>query len=137
MSQPPARIASLDALRGLAILGILAVNVQSFAMPSAARLNPAVQGDLDPASWWVWLATYVLADGKFIAVFAMLFGAGIVLQARRAEDRGRAPGPLHYRRMAVLLVLGLLHAYLVWYGDWLVPLAVCGAVAFPYRALSP
>ena len=128
----PSRIAALDALRGV---GILAVNVQSFALVSAARWNPAVQGELRGASGAACLATWVLADGKFIALFAMLFGAGIVLLAARAERAGRDPARVHSRRCAALLVLGVLHAYLLWYGDWLLPLAVCGAIAFPYRAL--
>ena len=137
MNDPPSRIGSLDALRGAALLGILAVNVQSFAFVAAARWNPAVQGELRGASGAAWLATWVLADGRFIAVFAMLFGAGIVLLAARAERAGRDPARLHYRRCAALLVLGLLHAYLLWYGDWLLALAVCGALAFPYRVLTP
>jgi uncharacterized protein len=137
MADPPPRISSIDALRGLAILGILVVNVQSFALVAAARWNPTVQGNLAGANWWVWLGTHVLFDGKFIAIFAMLFGASIVLQAESCARRGVSAARTHYRRMAVLLGVGLLHAHLLWYGDWLVILAVCGAVAFLYRGLPP
>jgi len=135
MADSPLRISSVDALRGLVILGILVVNVQSFAFVAAARWNPTVQGNLAGANWWVWLGTHVIFDGKFTAIFAMLFGASIVLQAEGCARRGVSAARTHYRRMAVLLALGLLHAHLLWYGDWLAILAVCGAVAFLYRGL--
>lgn len=134
MPQPASRIISLDALRGVGILGILPVHVQSFAMVVAARLNPAVGGNLDGANGWIWLVTAVLADGKFLAIFAMLFGAGLLLlSARGAGDVER----LHHRRMALLGGIGLLHAYLLWYGDMLVTFALCGALVFALRALPP
>jgi uncharacterized protein len=136
MAEPPPRISSLDALRGVAVLGILVVNIQSYAFVASARTNPTVQGDLHGGNWWVWLLTYVLFDGKFIALFAILFGASIVLLANRSERRGIPAGPVHFRRLAILLVIGLLHAYLLWYGDWLTTLAVTGGLAFLYRDLS-
>src|SRR2546426_11111918 len=116
------RIASLDVLRGVGVLGMLAVHIQLFAFPSLARWNPTAYGDLRGLNWWVWLATFVLADGKFIAIFAMLLGASIVMQS---ADRAGPAWRAHVRRMAALLVLGLAHAYLLWYGDMLVSLAVC------------
>lgn len=137
MAGPPPRISSLDALRGVAVLGILVVNIQSFAFVRAARTNPTVQGDLEGANWWVWLVTYVMFDGKFISMFAILFGASIVLLVDRCARRGVAATPIHIRRMVILLAIGLLHAHLLWYGDWLATLAVSGAVAFLYRDLSP
>lgn len=137
MAGPPPRISSLDALRGVAVLGILVVNIQSFAFVRAARTNPTVQGDLEGANWWVWLVTYVMFDGKFISMFAILFGASIVLLVDRCARRGVPATPIHIRRMVILLAVGLLHAHLLWYGDWLATLAVSGAVAFLYRDLSP
>jgi uncharacterized protein len=137
MPAPVSRIIALDALRGAGILGILVVHVQLFAMPLATRSNPTVYGDLAGAGGAVWLATYVLADGKFIAIFAMLFGAGIAMLAARREAAGLPAASLHYRRMAALLVVGVLHAYLAWYGDMLVTFALCGALVFLHRELSP
>jgi len=137
MADPTARLSSVDTLRGVAVLGILVVNIQAFAFVAAARTNPPVQGDLHGVNWWIWLATRVLFDGKFLSMFAMLFGASIALLARRCAQRGVATGPIHYRRMTILLVIGLLHAHLLWYGDWLVPLALSGAVAFLYHDLPP
>jgi len=131
-----ARIQSLDVLRGVGVLGMLAVHIQLFALPGLARWNPTAYGDFSGVNWWVWLATSVLADGKFISIFAMLLGASIVMSPRRADRAIPAWRP-HVRRMAALLVLGLLHAYLLWYGDMLVPLALCGAVVFLARGLAP
>jgi uncharacterized protein len=116
---------------------MLATHIQLFAFPSLARWNPTAYGDLRGPNWWVWLATYVLADGKFITIFAMLLGVSIVMQAPRVGARAIPAWRAHMRRMAVLLVLGLLHAYLLWYGDMLVLLALCGTVVFVARRLTP
>ena len=132
----PARIKSLDVLRGVGVLGMLAVHIQLFAFPSLARWNPTAYGDFRGINWWVWLATSVLADGKFITIFAMLLGVSIVMMAGEAGDRAVPAWRVHLRRMLVLLILGLLHAYLLWYGDMLVPLALSGAVVFFARRLS-
>ena len=133
----PTRIRSLDVLRGVGVLGMLAVHIQLFAFPSLARWNPTAYGDLRGVNWWVWFTTSVLADGKFIALFAMLLGASIVILPGRASDRAVPAWRVHLRRMAALLLLGLLHAYLLWYGDMLVSLALCGVVVFVARRLSP
>ena len=137
MAELPPRISSLDALRGVAVLGILLVNIPSFAFVAAARANPTVQGPLDGAHWWMWLLTYVMFDGKFISMFAISFGASIVLLVDRRARRNAPAASIHIRRMVILLAIGLLHAHLLWYGDWLVTLAVSGAVAFLYRDVSP
>jgi uncharacterized protein len=115
---------------------MLAVHIQLFAFPSLARWNPTAYGDFTGLNWWVWLATSLLADGKFITIFAMLLGVSIVMLAGEAGDRGVPAWRVHMRRMTVLLILGLLHAYLLWYGDMLVPLALSGAVVFFFRRLS-
>ena len=116
---------------------MLAVHIPLFAFPSVARWNPTAYGDFTGLNWWAWLVTSLLADGKFITIFAMLLGASIVMLASDASARGVAAWRTHMRRMAALLVLGLLHAYLLWFGDMLVPLALSGAVAFFARKLSP
>ena len=130
------RIDAIDVLRGAALLGILVMNVQAFAMPQAAYFNPTAYGDLEGANLYVWLAGRMLADQKFMTIFSMLFGAGIVLMAGRAEARGEARR-LHYRRMAWLAVIGLLHAHLLWQGDILFLYAVCGMAVYPLRRLGP
>lgn len=131
------RIASLDLLRGIAVLGILVMNVQTFSMPEAAYLNPTMWGDLGGINLATWHLSHLLADTKFIAVFSILFGAGVCLFADRAEARGGRAAGLHYRRMFWLLVFGLAHAYLLWIGDILAPYAVCGCLAFMLRKWRP
>ena len=132
-----ARIRSLDVLRGVGVLGMLAVHIQLFAYPTIARWNPNAWGDLSGVNWAVWLATSVLADGKFISIFAMLFGAGLVMLSDARERSAAQAWRAHLVRTAALLVLGAAHAYLLWFGDMLVPLALCGAVVFLACRLSP
>jgi uncharacterized protein len=124
-------------LRGVAVLGMLAVHIQLFAFPSAARWNPTAYGDFRGINWLVWLVTSLLADGKFISIFATLLGASIVMLPQTAANRGVPAWRVHVLRMGALLVLGLVHAYGVWYGDMLVPLALCGFVVYLARGLSP
>ena len=134
---PGERTQSLDVLRGVAVLGILVMNIQAYSMIPAAYMNPVALGPLRGADWFAWLAGHVFADRKFISIFSMLFGAGIVIFAKRAEARGDSPAGLHYRRMAWLLLFGLAHAYLLWYGDILTTYAVCGALLYPLWRLPP
>ena len=139
-TQPTAskeRIAALDILRGFAILGILIMNIQSFAMPGAAYLNPMAYGDMTGANRWVWILSHVFADQKFMTIFSLLYGAGIVLVTDRAEAKtGRSAG-LHYRRNLWLLVIGLVHAHLIWYGDILVAYSLCSLFAYLLRKKKP
>ncbi len=131
------RIASLDVLRGFALVGILVMNIQVFSMPAAAYTNPTVWGGLSGADLAVWLFGQLFVNQKFLFLFSLLFGAGICLFADRIEARGGRPAPVHYRRMAWLLVFGLAHAYLLWIGDILVPYAVCGSFLWLARRLGP
>jgi uncharacterized protein len=134
---PGERLATLDVLRGVALLGILVINIQSFAMVEAAYLNPTAYGDLTGLNRWVWIVSHVIGDMKFMTLFSVLFGAGIVLVTTRAEKSGRSAAWLHYRRTFWLLVIGLMHAYLLWYGDILVAYALCAVPAFLFRRVRP
>ena len=131
-----ARIDSIDVLRGFALLGILIMNIQLFAMPEAAYYNPTAYGDLEGANLYVWLGGRLLADQKLMTIFSMLFGAGIVLMTSRADARGETRH-VHYRRMGWLAIIGLAHAHLLWAGDILFLYAVCGMLVYPFRGLSP
>lgn len=130
------RIASIDLLRGVAVCGILTMNIQSFAMPFEAYSNPAAYGSNAGFDLWIWRLQHVLADQKFMTVFSMLFGAGICLMTSRAAERGPTLG-LHYRRMTALLLFGLAHGWLVWYGDILFTYALGGMAIYPCRKLRP
>jgi uncharacterized protein len=131
------RIATLDVLRGFAVLGILAMNIQSYSMIGAAYFSPTAFGDLSGANYWIWRLSDLLANMKFVTIFSMLFGAGIVLMSERAAAAGSSPAGLHYRRMAWLLLFGLVHAYLLWSGDILVTYALSGLIVFLFRRLRP
>lgn len=129
------RIVSLDILRGVAVLGILVMNIQSFSMPSAAYINPTAYGDLTGLNKWVWILSHLLASQKFMSIFSMLFGAGVLIFTENAMAKGRNCAALHYRRMAWLMVFGLLHGYLLWYGDILFTYSLCGMLLFVFRKL--
>ena len=133
----PDRIDALDLLRGFAVLGILVMNIQSYGMPGSAYFFPTSFGDMGGLNGLVWWIGDLLFESKFITIFSMLFGAGIALMSDRARASGRGFAGLHYRRMGWLLVIGLIHAYLLWSGDILVSYAVCGLVVFLFRRSSP
>ena len=140
MIQPAAhqeRILPLDVLRGFAVLGILIMNVQALSMPYSAYGNPASYGDFSGINRLVWLFGRLFADQKFMTLFSLLFGAGIYLVTSRIASRGQSPAGPHYRRMAALLVAGLIHAYLIWYGDILVTYALCGMVVYFFSEPAP
>ncbi len=107
------RIVSIDLMRGIAVLGILIMNIQTFAMIGAAYMNPTAYGDLTGINKWVWIFSHVLASEKFMSIFSILFGAGVLLFSAKALEKGRKSGPLHYRRMMWLFIFVMLHAYLI------------------------
>ncbi|MCY3969180.1 MAG: DUF418 domain-containing protein [Acidobacteria bacterium] len=131
------RIAALDVLRGFAVLGILAMNVQSYSMITAAYVNPTANEKGAGIGFAVWLLSHVFFDTKFMSIFSTLFGAGMALMAERAAARNASATGVHYRRQFWLLVLGLAHAHLIWYGDILVPYALCGFILYSLRNLKP
>jgi uncharacterized protein len=121
----------------VALLGILVLNVQSFSMIAAAYSNPWAYGDLTGANYAVWFITHVFFEQKFLTLFSVLFGAGIVMMTQRIEARGRSALGQHYRRAFWLIVFGLLHAHLLWYGDILFTFGMCGLVVYWFRKLPP
>ncbi len=131
------RIQSLDLLRGFAVLGILLMNVQSFSMIGAAYFNPNASGYFDGTDRIIWIVVHVLADSKFMTLFSILFGAGIVLMTERAADAGARPLWLHYKRTFWLLVIGVAHAYLLWFGDVLVWYGLCALGVVWFRKVRP
>jgi uncharacterized protein len=118
--EPPPRIHALDIVRGVAVMGILAMNIVAFAMPFNAYMNPAAFGSHGPADYASWLFSFIFIDGKMRGLFSFLFGASMLLVIDRAEAKGESPAGIHFRRMAWLLFFGLIHFYLIWYGDILI-----------------
>ena len=131
------RIASLDFLRGIAILGILVMNIYAFAMPLAAYFNPFRMGGDGTWNIGTWVFTHIIFDQKFMTIFAMLFGAGIVLMMERAEARGAGFGRIFFRRQFVLLLIGLAHLVFLWLGDILSYYALISMAMFFFRHWSP
>lgn len=131
------RIISLDRLRGVAILGILVMNIYAFAMPFIGYMNPLRMGGTEPWNLGTWIFTHLLFDQKFISIFAVLFGAGLVLMTSRAEARGSKPGRIYLRRQLWLMVIGAIHGYLLWIGDILFVYALIGLLAYLFRKRQP
>lgn len=129
----PQRLHSMDAMRGCAIFGIFMVNIQVMAMPFEWAMNPHYS---EGADVWAWAVTRTLFESNFVAIFSMLFGAGLILQMNSAMKKGVAFGPLYLRRLAVLMVMGLLHGTLLFLGDILLLYSVLGLVLFFCRKLQ-
>jgi uncharacterized protein len=129
------RIATLDILRGVAVMGILAMNIVGFAMPVQAYFNPLAYGGAEGADLAAWAINIVFFDGKMRGLFSFLFGASMLLILDRAEAKEESPAGIHYRRMAWLLLFGLAHYYLVWSGDILAHYALIGMIAFLYHRM--
>ncbi|MDQ3077857.1 MAG: DUF418 domain-containing protein [Pseudomonadota bacterium] len=136
-TEAPPRIATLDIVRGVAVMGILAMNIVAFAMPPAAYMNPLAYGMETSADFVSWLASFILFDGKMRGLFSFLFGASILLVIQRAQAKDEPAKSVHFRRMAWLLVFGLIHYYLIWYGDILTGYALIGMLAWLFRDKQP
>lgn len=132
---PGGRIATLDLIRGVAILGILAVNIAGFAGPMAATLSPAWNGAPNAGDEIAFLTTFVLFEGKMRGLLSLLFGASMVLLIESAEARGRNGDALQLRRLLWLAVIGYLHFALLWWGDILFAYAFAGFFALLLRHL--
>ena len=131
------RIASLDRLRGVAILGILVMNIYAFAMPFAAYFDPLRMGGTEAYNIGTWMFTHIFFDQKFMSIFAMLFGAGLILMTERAEARGAKPARFYFRRQFWLIVIGAIHGYLIWMGDILFAYALIGMLVYLFRRRRP
>jgi uncharacterized protein len=134
---PPQRILTLDIVRGVAVMGILAMNIVDFAMPPQAYVNPAAYGTESAADRIVWLLGFIFIDGKMRGLFSFLFGASMLLVIDRAEAKGASGSAVHYRRMAWLALFGLVHFYFVWHGDILFGYAIAGMIAWFFHQLEP
>jgi uncharacterized protein len=132
------RLIALDFGRGVAILGILLLNIVGFAWPEIVYVSPrAPTGPVGPADDWTYLAILILADGKFRGLFSLLFGASRLLFVARAEAAGGDGDALQRRRLAWLALFGLAHFFLLWWGDILFLYAVCGFFALSLRHWAP
>jgi len=130
------RIEPIDILRGFALLGILIMNISSFAMPSMAYYSPVVY-DINPLNHIIYSVTHIIADQKFMAIFSMLFGASTILFINSVKKKEKSPLLLFYSRNFWLLMLGWIHSTYLWYGDILLFYALCAFILFLFKNLSP
>lgn len=134
------RIQSLDLLRGVALLGILMMNIPYFALPDAVfhHQEYAHPGD---TNFWTNMVVNVVFEGKMRAIFSMLFGVGILLftAKKEAESGGSiVVADLYYRRMLWLIVFGVVHAFgVLWFGDILYWYGIDGLLLFTVRNVVP
>ena len=131
------RIVAIDTLRGVAVLGILVMNIYAFAMPFVAYQNPLAYGGTVWYNLGTWFFTHVLFDQKFMTIFSLLFGGGLVMMMTRTEKLGSSYGWTWYRRNFWLRLIGAAHGYLIWMRDILYHYAVMGMLIYPLRNRSP
>jgi uncharacterized protein len=131
------RLTSVDVLRGFALLGILAMNIVAFAWPGPAYGNPLRGAGFEGSDRSVWFLNHLVFEAKMMTIFSMLFGAGLVLMNERAGSRGASLRGVYYRRVLWLLVIGAIHAYLIWDGDILFLYAECGLLLYLFRNKTP
>jgi uncharacterized protein len=131
------RIPAMDVLRGCAVMGILWMNITAFALPQAAYFNPAAGGALTGGDVAFWAVSLIAVDGKMRGLFAMLFGASMLLLIDREEMAGRDGRRAQRVRAGWLLLIGLAHYMLLWWGDILMIYAVVGMVALMFAGREP
>jgi uncharacterized protein len=134
------RIVLLDSLRGIAILGILLMNIPGFALPDPVHHDPSVLNEWGTINFQTWYYVDWIFEGSQRALFSMLFGAGIILFISRQERKseGLWPADYFFRRQLWLLVFGLFNAFvLLWFWDILFQYACFGMIAFTFRRFAP
>jgi uncharacterized protein len=135
------RIETVDVLRGVALLGILLMNILSFGLPLGGGdpNNVLINGPSTKANVAYWLVCQILFEGKLRALFSMLFGAGVLLQTARGEARGGGlqVADIYQRRTMWLLLFGVLHAFFLWDGDILYAYGLFGLFLLPLRKARP
>ena len=128
------RIVSLDMIRGVAILGIFLVNMLSFHSPFLY---------IDPLEWWqepvdrgIYIFIDIFVQASFYPLFSILFGYGLVLLRERTKQKGIHFYPIIFRRLTLLLIVGLAHAFFIWHGDILFNYALLGFIFLLFLRLS-
>jgi uncharacterized protein len=132
------RIEALDFVRGVALCGILLMNITGFGLPDAYT-NPANAGGATGLDLWAWIVTQVGFEGTQRALFSMLFGASTILLVSRLEAAGRTDAAdIYYRRNLWLIGFGMVNAFIfLWWGDILYAYGVTALFLYPFRKLAP
>lgn len=130
------RVVVLDVIRGFALLGILLMNIEYFQRPLQAIMQgfDTSQQGID---YVVALFVFTFVQGKFYTMFSLLFGLGFVIFLDRAHARGASAKLLFARRLAVLAVIGAVHAFFIWTGDILLLYATVGFLLLMFVNTTP
>lgn len=127
------RYLSLDFLRGIALFGILLLNIESFAYPASDFHNYSIMSKIN---YYSWFGTQLLFEGSMRGLFSILFGASCIMILSKNHDVESID--IYYRRLLWLFLFGLFNAYvLLWHGDILYGYAIAGMFLFPFRKLNP
>jgi len=130
------RINSLDVIRGIALLGILLMNINGMGLPFSYSDPTISGGGATGLNLQVWIVNNMLFEGTMRGLFTLLFGAGVILLTSRLEKNGAGitTADIYYRRILWLLLFGIINVYiLLWHGDILYPYAIFGLMLFPFR----
>ena len=133
------RIGMLDSTRGIAVLGILIMNITGFGIPRAYD-DPTNWGGSEGLNLAVWRVVALFFEGTMRGLFTVLFGAGalLFLQRHAARNTGLLPADLYFRRTMWLVVFGVVNAYvLLWSGDILYYYGIVGLLLFVFRNVAP
>jgi uncharacterized protein len=133
------RKGALDTLRGVALLGILLMNIAAMGLPMAYS-NPTIYGGAEGLDLAVWIMNNLFFEGTMRGLFSLMFGAGIILITSRAEERGGGieVADIYYRRNLWLFAFGIIHGWLLlWFGEILYFYGIAGLFLFAFRKLQP
>lgn len=137
MTEDKNRYVTLDAMRGFAVMGILAMNIIAFAMPEWAYVTPKAYGGLTTENQISWFLSFIFIDGKMRGLFSLLFGASLMLIVEGAQAKGESAKKIHFSRMFWLALFGLAHYFFIWFGDILFLYASVGCIAFLFKEWQP
>jgi uncharacterized protein len=135
--QQDERLISLDVMRGVALFGILLMNITSFGMPYAYAV-PNIYGGATGVDLWSWIVTSMLFEGTQRGLFSILFGAGVLLLTERIDARGGDSSQVFFRRNLWLIVFGIVHGYLLlWTGEILFFYGATAPFVYAFRKATP
>ena len=134
------RISSVDLIRGVAVLGILVINIVGLGLPDPSYFDPSAYGGSTGWNLRAFFINSIFFEGAMRGLFSLLFGAGIILfmQIKEEAGAGLELAETWYRRLILLILFGMVHSYLlVWPGDILFSYGMIGLLLFPFRNSRP
>ncbi|MBA2746061.1 MAG: DUF1624 domain-containing protein, partial [Flavisolibacter sp.] len=132
------RIEIIDIIRGVALLGILMMNIPYFSNPYQYNDLPTLNNSLTGYNYYAWWSVNGLFEGTMRGLFTILFGAGSILLLNRLDAKNPSKSAdIFYRRLLWLLLFGMINAFVfLWPGDILYSYALCGLMIFPFRNMK-